>query len=134
MEDCIFCKIIKKDIPAKIIYEDEYAIAFLDLSPASKGHTLVVPKKHTDNIKTVNIDDLEKSIETVKKISIALLNFNEGVNVIQNNGLVAGQIVDHIHFHVVPRNEGDGIRWDRPSKKFNDKEREEIKNKIKSFL
>lgn len=134
MTDCIFCRIVKGDVSCDKIYEDSKVLAFLDGNPASKGHTLVIPKKHSKYIKEVESEDLKDIIEVIKNISKALLEFNKGVNVIQNNGAVAGQVVNHVHFHVVPRNERDGIKWDRPSLKFSKKENEEIAKKIKSLL
>lgn len=134
MTQCIFCRIINKEVLAHIVYEDRNSIAFLDVNPAAMGHTLVAPKKHFFDIKEIDGKELNHVMLTVKKVSEALLKFNEGINIIQNNGLIAGQIVNHIHFHLVPRNKNDGIRWNRPSLKLNDNEIVGITNKIKSLL
>lgn len=135
MEECIFCKIIKGKIPCSKVYEDEHAIAFLDIAPASKGHTLVVPKEHYEIINDAPNNVLEKTIDVVKKIGNALLKENDGFNVMQNNKKASGQLVPHIHFHVIPRNEGDNLdiaRW--KSSKYEEGEMEEVQAKIKANL
>ncbi len=104
MEDCIFCKIVNGDIPCSKIYEDENVIAFLDISPLSKGHTLVVPKNHYRDILDVSDEDLCNCINVVKKISRHLKEvYNpEGFVLRQNTGEKAGQSVHHLHFHIKP--------------------------------
>lgn len=105
MDDCIFCKIIKGDIPCKKIYEDENVLAFMDINPKAKGHTLVVPKNHSEGIYDIDEKDLENTIKVVKKLATEI---NEklkpdGMNIRQNNGELAGQSVFHLHFHIVPK-------------------------------
>ena len=109
MDDCIFCKIVSGSIPASKVYDDKEIFAFLDIAPANKGHVLVVPKKHFELITEVPENILNSLIKCVKKVSSALLKENEGVNVIQNNGKAAGQLVKHFHFHVIPRNNNDNL-------------------------
>lgn len=110
MEDCLFCKIIKGEIPAQRIYEDENVFAFLDINPCNPGHTLVVPKEHCENLLDASGEDLRSVISVIQKIAAAIMKafdykaFNLGVN----NGAIAGQVVQHLHFHLVPRREGDG--------------------------
>ena len=117
MTDCVFCKIAKKELPSNIVYEDSDTIAFLDRSPVNKGHTLVIPKKHSVNILDIDDKELEKVMLTVKKVSIALSKLWAGVNLEMNNNRVAGQIVDHFHIHVIPRFVEDGLKhW--PGKKY----------------
>lgn len=111
MENCIFCKIIKGEIPSHKIYEDEYVYAFLDISPANKGHTLVIPKKHYEN--TLDAPDMEltKVITATKKLAILLkekLNA-DGINIVNANGKIAQQSVFHLHYHIVPRYKEDGL-------------------------
>lgn len=109
MADCIFCKIIEGKIPSHKVYEDENSLAFLDANPTSKGHTLVVPKKHVENIhEGKNMDYMWNSIT---KVSNAVKDaFDpEGLNISQNNGELAGQEVMHMHFHITPRYTGDEI-------------------------
>lgn len=102
---CIFCKIIAKEIPSSIIYEDEKVIAFLDISQTTRGHTLVVPKEHFANIYSVDEETLNHLIKVVQKLSVKLkskLDAN-GINVLNNNELSAGQTIEHLHFHIIPR-------------------------------
>ncbi|MHA1194477.1 MAG: HIT family protein [Promethearchaeota archaeon] len=103
--ECIFCGIIKKRIPSKIIYEDEFSMAFLDIFPISRGHTIIVPKKHYANLEEIPDNELGNLIVVVKKIANILrkkLNF-DGYNILQNNFKAAGQDIFHIHFHIIPR-------------------------------
>lgn len=130
--DCIFCKIIAGEIPSFKVYEDEAVLAFLDINPVNPGHTLVVPKKHFANIEEADEEILCRIMKVVKKIGVSLKN-NLGVtgyNVGVNNDPMAGQIVPHLHFHVMPRLEGDGYKlWE--GKKYKDGEAEKILGKIK---
>ncbi|MAG45232.1 MAG: HIT family protein [Nanoarchaeota archaeon] len=133
MADCIFCKIIKGDIPYTKIYEDKDTLAFLDNSPASLGHTLVIPKKHSETLDQMEEKDLKSLILTAQKIAKAISQISKGYNLIQNNGKVAGQIVSHVHFHLIPRNKKTELNW-TPSQKFSEKEIKEVTNKIKTLL
>jgi histidine triad (HIT) family protein len=107
--DCIFCKIISKEIPAEIVFEDENSLAFLDIFPRAPGHTVVIPKTHSANI----IDSPEQEIPglflTVKKITgILQSTFSpDGFTIGINHGEVAGQSVPHLHVHIMPRFKGD---------------------------
>ena len=138
MKDCIFCKIIKGEIKQDKIYEDSKTIAILDISPASQkgGHTLVMPKKHYELISEMPDADSKAVMLTMKKISKALLKFGEGVNILQNNKRVAGQYVPHVHFHLIPRFENDGITIEKwTTKKYKDnKEMDSIAKEIKGLL
>lgn len=105
MDNCIFCKIANKEIPGKIIYEDDICVAFLDLSQTTNGHTLVIPKKHFKNFLEVDDDTLAHMIKVTKDIAnkiITKLNAN-GVNILTNANEVAGQTVMHFHLHIIPR-------------------------------
>lgn len=110
MENCIFCKIARGEIPSKIVYESENFLAFLDVHPVTRGHTLIIPKKHF-----VNFLDLPSSLgqelcDVIKKVAeISFKNGAEGFNILMRNGKSAGQEVSHAHFHIVPRKKGDGI-------------------------
>lgn len=112
MKNCIFCKIVQKDIPGKIIYEDDVCLAFLDLSQTTDGHTLVIPKKHYKNILEVNDETLTHLIVVTKKLAnkiVKNLNAN-GVNILTNANEIAGQTVMHFHIHIIPRyNQDDKI-------------------------
>ncbi len=112
VEGCPFCSIVSGEAPASIVYEDEDVLAFMDLSPATVGHTLVVPREHWENIYEVPEETLAKVIAVVKRVSIAIKKSvdTDGIMVIQNNGRAAGQVVFHLHFHVIPANSNFGVR------------------------
>ncbi len=110
--NCIFCKIVKGEIPSKKVFEDEHTLAFLDINPMSTGHTLVIPKKHAENVFEIDEKELAHVHAIAKKIAIQRKNEGaEGVNILQTNGAVAGQSVFHLHVHVIPRKTGDGLRF-----------------------
>lgn len=107
--ECIFCKIIKGEIPSYTIYEDEIVKAFLDISPESNGHTLIIPKKHFENIYDMDLEILKHVEEVSAKVGKLLkekLNC-KGITRVQNNEY--GQEVKHYHMHLIPRYEGDGL-------------------------
>ncbi len=108
---CIFCKIINKEIPSKIVYEDELVLAILDLSQATYGHTLVMPKKHYENIYEIDDKTLAHLINVVKMLAIKIKNkLNaSGINILNNNETAAGQSVMHLHFHIIPRYDNDDL-------------------------
>ena len=111
MDECIFCKIVKGEIPCEKIYEDEEFIAFLDVNPVGEGHTLVIPREHFENIFETP-DEIAGQINLVCKKVANLLRkkFNvDAVNIIHASGKAAQQSVFHIHYHVVPRRENDGL-------------------------
>ncbi|MEM0373967.1 MAG: HIT family protein [Sulfolobaceae archaeon] len=113
MNECVFCRIVRGELKSFVVYEDEDTLAFLDIYPISKGHTLVIPKSHFENIFDIDYDVLKKVITTVRKVSLAMRKLGaEGVNVILNNGKAAEQHVFHIHFHVIPRYNNDGLNMD----------------------
>lgn len=105
---CIFCKIAKGEIPAKILYEDEKTLAFLDISPRSKGHTLVIPKEHYETFEELPEEVAIGLIKTIKRVIKKLKSLNpDGYNILNNNRPVAGQEVPHVHFHIIPRYKGE---------------------------
>jgi histidine triad (HIT) family protein len=130
--DCVFCKIIKGEIPAQLVYKDDTSLAFLDINPTTPGHTLVMPKAHYANFEEIDDDTLAAVMRAVKKIGQSLKD-NLGVagyNVYENNDPIAGQVIPHIHFHVIPRYPGDGLElW--PQGKYEPGQAEEILNKIR---
>ena len=131
MNNCIFCKIINNEIPSYKVYEDENTLAFLDINPVNLGHTLVVPKKHMANIEVASEEVLSQLINTVKKVGQSLKNNlgATGYNVLENNDLIAGQLIPHLHFHLIPRLSNDGLTlW--PQKKYQAGEAEEVLRKI----
>lgn len=111
MDNCLFCKIIKGDIPCYKIYEDEYTLAFLDIAKDADGHTLVLPKKHCSSLLDCDNETLNHVMNTVKLISNHYVNncgFT-GVNVLNNNGASAEQSIAHLHIHIIPRVEDDNL-------------------------
>ena len=107
--DCIFCAIAAGEIPSFKVYEDEQVLAYLDINPFSKGHTLVIPKKHSAGLVDTDDETLAVVIARVKKVAAHLKERLgcDGFNIMQNNGEAAGQTVRHVHFHIVPRWTGD---------------------------
>ncbi len=130
--DCIFCKIIKGEIPSYKIYEDDMTYAFLDIASDSYGHTLVIPKKHYVNALDCNKKYLRATIDSVQKISRHFVDNCgfEGVNILNASGQSAQQSVFHLHFHIIPRKSDDGIDiWALKDKK--DLDLAEICKKLK---
>ena len=134
--DCIFCKIANGEIPSTTIYEDDFFRVILDLSPATKGHALILPKQHMPNIFEMDDSTAEKIFVLAKRIAKAMktaLNC-DGLNIVQNNGEAAGQTVFHFHMHIIPRYNEDGqhISWIPGTSES--EEREAVAAQIKSLL
>ena len=109
VEDCIFCKIVKKEIPSKVVFENEKSLAFLDIFPINEGHTVVIPKNHYKNIEDIPEDELTELFKVIKNIAILIhkqLKI-DGYNILQNNFEAACQIIMHFHVHIIPRNKTD---------------------------
>ena len=133
--DCIFCKIIEGELPSYKIYEDKRIISFLDINPINKGHLLVMPKEHHRNLADTPADLLKELIDKVQKLSRALTEAIgvKGFNVMVNNGKVAGQMVEHIHFHLIPRFENDNLHpW--PGKTLTSEEMQRTAENIKKLI
>ena len=132
-KECIFCKIAGGEIPSSTVYEDEDFRVILDLGPATKGHALILPKNHFANLFEISEDMDAKAFILAKKIAKKMKDVFgcDGVNIVQNNGVAAGQTVFHFHIHLIPRYEGDhaGVTW-KPGT-LTDEEREEILQKWK---
>ncbi len=113
MNDCIFCRIVRGELPCTKLYEDADVLSFLDIGPLVKGHALVIPKAHFDPLTAVPPDLLGTLIVVAQKIAAAQLAglHADGVNLHQANGSCAGQVVPHVHFHVIPRFANDGHHW-----------------------
>ena len=135
-KDCIFCKIANGEIPASTVHEDDMFRVILDMSPATKGHALILPKKHMADIFEMDSETAEKAFVLAAKVAKgmkAALNC-DGLNIVQNNGEVAGQTVFHFHMHIIPRYEGDGqnINWVPGTSEA--EERERVAQQIRSGL
>lgn len=135
-KDCIFCKIAAGEIPAARIYEDETVVAFLDIGPLSEGHTLVIPREHIACLDECPADVLGAVMAVVKKVAPAVQTATqaEGYNVLCNKGRSAGQLVEHLHFHIIPRRSGDGLfaRW--PAGKYEGERMQTVAEEIRKRL
>lgn len=136
MENCIFCKIISGDIPSTVLYEDEDFKAIMDISPASKGHVILLTKKHFENIFELEDDEAKKVLIITRKIATAMKEELkcEGINLLQNNGEIAGQTVFHIHFHLIPRYKDDKVTISWTKGKYKDDDAAELAEKIKKHI
>ncbi|MCW2777808.1 MAG: hypothetical protein JWN17_1533 [Frankiales bacterium] len=117
MNDCTFCRIVAGELPVRIVHEDEAAIAFLDTSPAARGHTLVVPRAHAVQIWDADESSFADVARAVHRVALRLRERlqPDGLTLRQNNGEASGQKVDHVHVHLVPRWHGDGtVGWPWP--------------------
>ncbi len=112
MNDCLFCKIISGDVSASKVYEDERALAFLDIAPTNRGHTLVVPKEHHRNIFDTPPETMCHMMKTSKRVAelVRQATGAGGVNVYMNNEPAAGQVIFHAHIHIIPRFEDDELK------------------------
>ena len=113
-DECIFCKIVKGEIPATKLYEDKHVISFLDIMPAAKGHALVIPKNHYKTLLDMPHEEIKEVMDAVQKIAAATMVSLPGVqgfNVLQSNNEVAGQVIPHVHFHIIPRHDKDKLNF-----------------------
>ena len=126
--NCIFCKIANGEIPSATVYEDETFRAILDLSPAAKGHTLILPKAHAANLFELPDETAAKALMLAKRLGALLKEglHADGLNVVQNNGEAAGQTVLHFHMHLIPRYSGDTVNVGWKPGHLNDEDREEV--------
>jgi len=135
MNDCIFCKILNKEIPARMIYENDKIFAFLDNSPVNAGHALVVPKEHYEDLLSTPDEVLADIMSRTRKIAPAIMKAvnADGFNTSFNTKPAAGQVIFHTHMHIIPRFKEDGLKhW--PSKDIPAEEMEKIKEAVISAL
>lgn len=133
--DCIFCKIVEQEIPSARIYEDRRFLAFLDINPINKGHLLVIPKEHYDNLLMAPVDIVKDIMPVIKRLADALMNGlgAGGFNLTLNNGQAAGQLVNHLHFHIIPRFKDDKLHpW--PGRQYQDGEMENYRERLLKAL
>lgn len=135
MQECIFCKIVRRELPSYKVYEDDLTFAFLDIKPVNAGHTLVVPKKHSTNIFDIAPEDWMAIAGATRELAIAIEKGvgADGVNIAMNNREHAGQVIDHPHIHIIPRFRGDGIRL-MPQRTYREGEAAETQEKILAAL
>ena len=134
--DCIFCKIIAGQVPSLSVLETKNTVAFMDIGPLAEAHLLVIPKHHyvrLDDMPEQELRDLTTLLPTLARVVVKVTEA-EGYNILQNNGQVAGQVVDHVHFHVIPRKEGDGLGYRWPAKNYEPGRAEEIHDRLLQAL
>lgn len=133
--NCIFCKIAAGEIPSHTIYEDERFKVIFDISPATKGHAIIIPKNHAKDVFELSEEDASKIFVVAKKVASALNEVLpcDGFNILQNNGEIAGQTVFHLHVHLIPRYKDDNVvlSWKQGDPA---KELDEIAEKVKAIL
>lgn len=139
MSDCIFCKIINGEIPSAKVFENEHVMAFLDISQITKGHTLIIPKIHNENIYDLSAEAARNIFEVVPQLANAIKEqFNPvGMNVITNTGEQAGQTVFHYHMHLIPRygsGDGFGAVWKSHQSEYTPADLQEIADGIKKHI
>jgi histidine triad (HIT) family protein len=139
-ENCIFCKIIRKEIPATVVYEDELVLAFMDVMPVNPGHVLIIPREHEQFISDISAEAAQRMFETARRINSAVRASGikcEAVNLLLSDGEAASQEVFHTHLHVIPRYRGDGVKFSYPNKPHGMAPAEELAaaaEKIKNLL
>lgn len=136
MADCIFCRIILGELPCAKVFEDDLVISFLDINPVSGGHTLVLPKRHYATLFEIPAEDLNACTSACQKVAKAVFRATKasGLNFIQNNHRAAGQLIDHIHFHLIPRSFGDNFLTSWPGRPCPQAELGKMLDKIKAAL
>ena len=137
-DDCIFCKLANGVIPTNSIYEDEDFKVILDMGPATKGHALILPKEHADNLYELPDETAAKILPLAEKLALSMREklHTDGLNVVQNNGEVAGQTVMHYHLHLIPRYQNDGQRilWKPTSPSAEELEAERLEDSLRNGL
>ncbi len=130
--DCIFCKIVAGEIPSHTVLEDDVSLAFIDIGPVARGHTLLIPKYHVEIIDELSPDMAGGLLSNLPRLVHAVRGALscEGVNVLQNNGRIAGQLVPHVHFHIIPRNTADRFSYTWPAGEYQEGEMERIAGDI----
>ncbi len=136
MDECIFCRIVKHEAPAEVVFESDSIIAFLDINPLNFGHVLVVPKVHSNDFLDIPIDLLDELVHVTRKITKAIVDSlsPDGFNIFSNNGKAAGQSVFHFHFHVTPRYKSDNFKFIINLKKYKDGEMSNYAQRIRRSI
>jgi histidine triad (HIT) family protein len=136
IDDCLFCKMVAGQIPVTKIYEDDDILAFLDIGPISDGHTLVMPKQHFEKLDNCPSEILGRVGSRIGKIAgaVSAAMNSDGYNVLCNNGRAAGQLIEHLHFHIIARKTGDGLFDQWPAYKYEQGKIEVIAEEIREKL
>ncbi len=133
MSDCIFCKIVNRELPAYIVFENENILAFMDKFPLSNGHVLVIPKRHAAKLHDADDEALSEILPIAKRIS-KVMDLTD-YNILQNNGTIAHQQVHHVHFHIIPKSAQQGLTIDwKPDPTISDTSIQDFAAKIKERL
>jgi histidine triad (HIT) family protein len=134
--DCIFCKIASGQIGAMKVLEDDACLAFMDIGPLAAGHLLLIPKTHAETLDELSADQAAAMLRHLPALVAAVQRATgcEGVNVLQNNGRIAHQVVMHVHVHIIPRRSGDEFYFNWPAGKYPPGQAEELLGKIKAQL
>jgi len=131
-DDCIFCKLANGEIPTRSIYEDEDFKVILDAAPATRGHALILPKEHADNLFQLSEEMTRRAFALARKMAVSMTETLgcQGFNIVQNNGEAAGQTVFHFHIHLVPRytDDGQGLFWE--PRHYSDETLDEIRSQL----
>jgi histidine triad (HIT) family protein len=136
MTDCVFCKIVLKEIPSEVLYENDKVISVLDINPIHFGHALIIPKQHCNDFLDLPEETYHAILQAAKIVTEALVKSLklEGYNLFSNNGTIAGQSVFHFHLHITPRYRNDNIRFVLNLKKYSDGEMKEYGTMIRKFI
>ena len=134
--DCIFCKIVAGEIPCCEIHQDEASLAFLDISPLAEGHVLLIPREHYSTVDEMPAEDAASVLRNLPALARAVRGATncEGINVLQNNGRVAHQVIPHVHFHIIPRNAGDEFHFNWPAGTYPKNRMEQLAQEIRRRL
>ncbi len=134
--DCIFCKIVAGQIPSMSVLETKSVLAFMDIGPLAEAHLLLIPKRHyarLDEMPEQEVRELTTLLPRLARVVVKVTEA-EGYNILQNNGQVAGQAVEHVHFHIIPRKEGDGLGYRWPAKDYEPGRADEIHGRLLQAL
>ena len=134
--DCLFCRIVAGQIPAARVFEDEEVVAFLDIHPVNLGHLLIVPKPHHATLAELPAALAMAAARLVPRLARAILAATAapGMHLVVNNGAVAGQTIDHVHWHLIPRFEGDAVAWPWPHQTYPESDLESMRERIADRL
>ncbi len=136
MAECVFCNIVSGKIPCAKVYEDEHLLSFLDIGPLARGHLLLIPKEHIERIWQANAELLSHLACSIPLLADTVMKATgaEGLNVLQNNGRAAGQLVEHLHIHLIPRRSGDGLGYRWNAGRYAEGEMEKVQREIVEAL